>query len=131
MSAQSHRPSRTALSAIVAVLVTAALAVPADARPGPYFGVPGAPVNARGTDVAAPDQQVQRTVVNARGTDVAAPDQQSPISDRPGPVSPADGPDDSAPTLTLLALLGLALCLAGVGVASRAAVARRRSRATA
>ena len=143
MSGQPPRSSRTALTAIVAVLAMTALAAPAGAQPTADHGVPTAPVNARGTDVAAPDQQAQRPVVilrrsgtqvvNAPGTDVAAPDQQNRISPRPNPVpvSPADRPGDSSPTPTLLALLALGLCLAGVAFASRLAVTRRRSRVTA
>ena len=143
MSGQPPRSSRTALTAIVAVLAMTALAAPAGAQPTADHGVPTAPVNARGTDVAAPDQQAQRPVVilrrsgtqvvNAPGTDVAAPDQQNRISPRPNPVpvSPADRPGDASPTPTLLALLALGLCLAGVAFASRLAVTRRRSRVTA
>ena len=128
-----------------------ALPAAAGARPDAH-GVPAAPVNAPGTDVAAPDQQVQRSVVNARGTDVAAPDQQAPrIVIRPhgtgldlhgqvngtAPVSPAPKADatgpmrrDSGPTIALLALIALALGLAGVGFASWLAVSRKRGRAT-
>ena len=150
MSALSHRPRRTALASVVAALAIAALPAPADARPAIDHGVPAIPVNApgtdvaaqdqqvqrpvvnaRGTDVAAPDQQAQRPVVNARGTDVAAADQQAPIVDNPGPVSPADRPDDSLPTLLLLALIALGLTLAGLGLASRLAATRRRTRAAA
>jgi hypothetical protein len=129
-----------------------ALPAAAGARPEVH-GVPAAPVNAPGTDVAARDQQVQRSAVNARGTDVAAPDQQAPrIVIRPhgtspglhgqvngtAPVSPApkgdatpiDGTDDSSPTSTLLALIALALGLAGVGFAAWLAVSRKRGRVT-
>jgi hypothetical protein len=126
MSGQPHRSRRTAFTAIVAVLAMAALAAPAGARPDTH-GIPAAPVNARGTDVAAPDQQVQRPVVNARGTDVAAPDQQSPIVDGGNPGSQVNAADDSTPTLTLLALIGLALALAGIGFASWLVVSRKRS----
>ena len=65
------------------------------------------------------------------GTDVAAVDQQAPIVDNPAPVSPADSPDDSWPTLVLLALIALGLTLAGLGLASRHAATRRRTRAAA
>jgi len=153
MSALSHRSHQAILSALVAALVMVALPAAAGARLDAH-GVPAAPVNAPGTDVAAPDQQVQRSVVNAPGTDVAAPDQQAPpiVLRRSGvtvashdrvhrttPVDPApkaeaagpiDGTDDSEPTITLLALLALALGLAGVGFASWLAVSRKRGRAT-
>jgi hypothetical protein len=172
MSALSHRSYQAVLSVVIAALAMVALPAAADARPDVH-GVPAAPVNApgtdvaardqqvqravvnaRGTDVAARDQQVQRSVVNARGTDVAASDQQAPrIVIRPhgtglglrgqvngtAPVSPApkadatgpiDGTDDSSPTITLLALIGLALGLAGVGFASWLAVSRKRGRVT-
>jgi serine/threonine protein kinase len=63
---------------------------------------------------------------------------------RDGPLEPAravalvahdatgriDGTDDSGPTITLLALMALALGLAGVGFASWLAVSRKRGRAT-
>ena len=143
---------------------------PRPARSPPIeHGVPAIPVNARGTDVAAQDQQVPRPVVNARGTDVAAQDQQmrqpivnapgtdvaaqdpqmrqpiinapgtdvaaadqqAPIVDNPGPVSPADRQDDSLPTLLLLALIALGVTLVGLGLASRLAATRRRTRAAA
>lgn len=153
MSALSHRSHQAVLSALIAALVMVALPAAAGARPDAH-GVPAAPVNAPGTDVAARDQQVQRSVVNAPGTDVAAPDQQGPPVvnrprgtgvashdqvDRTAPVSPApkadatgpiDGTDDSGPTITLLALIALALGLAGVGFASWLAVSRKRGRAT-
>ena len=88
-------------------------------------------VNARGTDVAAQDQQTRQPVINARGTDVGAADQQAPIVGKSGPVSPADRPDGSSPTPLLLALMALGLMLAGLGVASRVTATRRRTRATA
>jgi hypothetical protein len=150
MSAPSHRPRRTALASLVAAVAIAALPAVANARPAIDHGVPAIPVNAPGTDVAAPDQRVQRPVVNAPGTDVAAPDQQvqrqvvnatgtdvaaadqqAPMVDDPAPVSPADSPDDSWPTLPLLALIALGLTLAGLGLASRHAATRRRTRAAA
>ena len=173
MSALSHRSHQAVLSALIATLVMVTLPAVAGARPSDVHGLPAAPVNAPGTDVAArdqqvqrsvvnapgtdvaaPDQQVQRSVVNAPGTDVAAPDQQAPpiVLRRSGvtvashdrvhrttPVDPApkaeaagpiDGTDDSEPTITLLALLALALGLAGVGFASWLAVSRKRGRAT-
>jgi hypothetical protein len=126
MSALSHRSHQAVLSALVAALVMVALPAAAGARPDAH-GVPAAPVNAPGTDVAAPDQQVLRSVVNAPGTDVAAPDQQAPRVDATGPI---EGTDDSGPTITLLALIALALGLAGVGFASWLAVSRKRGRAT-
>jgi len=153
MSALSHRSHQAVLGAVIAALVMVALPAAAGARPVAH-GVPVAPVNAPGTDVAARDQQVQRSVVNARGTDVAARDQQAPrivlrrsgISvashDRvdqiahvsPAPkadaTSPLNGSDGSGPTITPLALIALALGLAGVGFASRLAVSRKRGRAT-
>jgi hypothetical protein len=126
MSGQAHRSRRTALTAIVAVLAMAAVAAPAGARP-PEHGIPTAPPNARGTDVAAPDQQAPRLVVNAPGTDVAARDQQSPVVvDRTDPGSAPVASDDSMPTLTVLALIGLALALAGIAFASWLAVSRKR-----
>ena len=150
MSAPSHRPRRTALASLVAAFAIAALPALANAGPAIDHGVPAMPVNAPGTDVAAQDQQaprsvvnapgtdvaardqqVQRPVVNAAGTDVAAVDQQAPIVDNPAPVSPADGPDDSLPTLVVLALIALGLTLAGLGLASRHAATRRRTRAAA
>ena len=150
MSALSHRPGRTAVAAVAAAVAIAALPALANARPTIEHGVPTIPVNARGTDVAAQDQQVQRPVVNApgtdvaardqqvqrpvvntRGTDVAAADQQAPIVHNPAPVSPANPPDDSLPTPLLLALLALGLTLAGLGLASRFAATRRRTRAAA
>ena len=130
MFALSHRPP-AALSAVAAALAIAALPAPALARPAVDHGVPTIPVNARGTDVAAQDQQVQRPVVNARGTDVSASDQQAPIVDNPGPVRPADHPDDSWPTPLLLALIALGLILAGLGLASRRTATRRRTHAAA
>ena len=153
MSALSHRSHQAILSALVAALVMVAFAPAAGARPGAH-GVPAAPVNAPGTDVAARDQQVQRSVVNAPGTDVAAPDQQAarvvirprgtsvasrdqvdrtardspvPKADATGPI---DGTDDSGPTIMLLALSALALGLAGVRFASWHAMSRKRGRAT-
>jgi len=152
MSAFSHRSHQAVLSALIAALVVIALPAAAGARADPH-GVPAAPVNAPGTDVAAPDQQVQRPVVNARGTDVAAPDQQAPgvvlrprgttvashdEVDGPAPVGPAaeagatgpiDGIDDSGPTITHVALIALALGLAGVAFASWLTVSRKRGRA--
>jgi hypothetical protein len=150
MSAQSHRSRRTALASVAAAVAIAVLPALANARPVADHGVPAIPVNAPGTDVAAQDQQVQRQVVNAPGTDVAAQDQQAqrpvvnapgtnvaaadqqaPIVDNPGPVSPADGPDDTMPTILLLALIALGVTLAGLGLASRLAATRRRHRAAA
>jgi len=131
MSALSHRPRRTALTAAAAALAIAALPAPADAGPAIDHGMPAIPVNAPGTDVAAQDQQAPWPIVNAPGTDVAAVDQQAPIADNPSPVSPADGPDDSLPTLVVLALIGLGVTLAGLGLASRLAATRRRTRAAA
>ena len=149
MSALSLRSHQAVLTALVAALVMSALPAVAGARPDPH-GVPAVPVNAPGTDVAAPDQQAPRPVVNARGTDVAAPDQQAPRGgstprgtsvashdqlDRTAPVNPApkadatspiDGIDDSGPAITMLALIALALGLAGVGFASWLAVSRKR-----
>jgi hypothetical protein len=153
MSPPSHRSPQAGLSALIAALVMFALPAAAAAVRPDAHGVPAAPVNAPGTDVAARDQQVQRSVVNAPGTDVAAPDQQVPrvvIRPRTGvathePVDrtarvgptpnadatgPIDGIDDSGPTITLLALIALALGLAGVGFASWLAVSRKRGRAT-
>jgi hypothetical protein len=150
MFAVSHRPRPTALSAVAAALAIAALPAPAVAQPVIEHGVPTIPVNApgtnvaaqdqqsvrpvvnaRGTDVAAQDQQTLRPVVNARGTDVSAADQQAPIVDNPGSVRPADHPDDSLPMPLLLALIALAVTLAGLGLASRLAATRRRARAAA
>ena len=131
MSAQSHRSRRTAFASVAAAVAIAVLPALADARPVADHGVPAIPVNAPGTDVAAQDQQVQREVVNAPGTDVAAVDQQAPIAENPSPVGPADGPDDSLPTLVVLALIALGVTVAGLGLASRLAATRRRTRAAA
>ena len=119
-----HRP-KSLLVAAIAALALGAFATPALAR----FDE-GVPVNARGTDVAAPDQQSPKVIVNARGTDVAAPDQQSPVADggRPEPVSPVPS-DDSMPTIALIALI--AVGLGGLGFAAHLATVRRRTRATA
>jgi hypothetical protein len=130
MSALSHRSHQALLSALVAALVMIGLPAAAGARPDAH-GVPAAPVNAPGTDVAARDQQVQRPVVNAPGTDVAAPDQQAPrvvIRPRGTSVTSHDRVDRTAP-VTLLALIALALGLAGVGFASWLAGSRKRGRA--
>jgi hypothetical protein len=119
-----HRP-KSLLVAAIAALALGAFATPALAR----FD-DGAPVNARGTDVAALDQQSPAVSVNARGTDVAAPDQQSPIVVGGGvrPASPVPS-DDSVPTVTLIALI--AVGLGGLGFAAHLATGRRRTRATA
>jgi hypothetical protein len=133
MSALSHRSHQAVLSALIAALVMVALPAAAGARPDAH-GVPAAPVNAPGTDVAAPDQQAPRVVLRRSGISVASRDQ----VDRTAPVSPApeadatgpiDGTDDSGPTITLLTLMALALGLAGVGFASWLAVSRKRGRA--
>jgi len=156
MPARSHRSHQVVLSALVAALAMVALpgaSGASGARPADTHGVPAAPVNAPGTDVAAPDQQV-RSHINARGTDVAARDQQGPRVvlrrhgtsvashdnvNRTAPVSPApkadatapiDGTDDSGPAIMLQALIALALGLAGVGFASWLVSSRKRSRAT-
>jgi len=131
MSAPSRRSRRTTFASLVAAVAIAALPALADARPIVDHGMPAIPVNAPGTDVAAQDQQAPWPIVNAPGTDVAAVDQQAPIADNPSPVSPADGPDDSLPTLVVLALIGLGVTLAGLGLASRLAATRRRTRAAA
>jgi hypothetical protein len=120
-----HRP-RSLLAAAIAALALGAFATPALAGSDQ-----GSPVNARGTDVAALDQQSPAVSVNARGTDVAAPDQQSTVADPgglPEPAGPAPG-DDSMPTVTLFALI--AVGLGGLGLAARVATGRRRTRATA
>jgi hypothetical protein len=130
MSALSHRSHQAVLGALIAALVMVVLPAAAGAQSGVH-GVPGAPVNAPGTDVAAPDQQSPRVVVNAPGTDVAAPDQQAPLVDRTAPVGPTPKAGDSGSTITLMALIALALGFAGVGFASWLAVSRKRSRATA
>ena len=153
MSALSHRSRQAVLSALIA-LVMVALPAASGARPADPHGVPVAPVNAPGTDVAARDQRVQRSPVNARGTDVAARDQQTPRVvfrrratsvashdnvGRTAPISPApktaataptDGTDDSGPAITLPALIALALGLAGGGFASWHTASRKRGRAT-
>jgi hypothetical protein len=118
-----HRP-KSLLVAAIAAQALGAFATPALAR----FDE-GVPVNARGTDVAAPDQQSPAVSVNARGTDVAAPDQQSPIV--VGGVRPASPvpSDDSMPTIALIALI--AVGLGGLGFAAHLATGRRRTRATA
>jgi hypothetical protein len=128
-----HRP-KSLLAAAIAALALGACASPALARydaPAPHGSDVAAPVNARGTDVAALDQQSPAIIVNARGTDVAAPDQQSPTDvggGRVRPVDPVPG-DDSLPTVTLIALI--AAGLGGLGFAAHAAAGRRRTRATA
>jgi hypothetical protein len=134
MFAVSQRSPKALLTAAIACVALGVTAMPAAARydsPHPRSHTVAIPVNAPGTDVAAPDQQSPKVVVNARGTDVTAPDQQSPIADvasRPAPVSPA--PDDgSLPTVALVAMI--ALGLGGLGVAARLATSRRRTRATA
>jgi hypothetical protein len=134
MSALSHRPRSTVLSAIVAGLMMLALPAAAGARPDTH-GVPAAPVNAPGTDVAAPDQQAPRTVIRLHPSSLAATaqvDRVEPISPvDPAPsVSPVDAADDSGPTITLLALIALGLGFAAIGYASWLAVSRKRSRAT-
>jgi hypothetical protein len=128
-----HRP-RSLLAAAITALALGAFASPALARFD--SGVPrsadaAAPVNARGTDVRAPDQQSPKVIVNARGTDVAAPDQQSPTDGGGGRVRPVDPvpSDDSLPTVTLIALI--AAGIGGLGFAAHAASGRRRTRATA
>jgi hypothetical protein len=77
------------VKAAIAVLAVV-LAIPAGALANPE----PAPPSARGTDVAAPDQQSPITLppnVPAIGTDVAAPDQQAPIvASAPVSVAPAD-----------------------------------------
>ena len=110
MSALSHRSRRAVLGALIAALVMVALPAVAGAQPDAH-GVPAAPVNAPGTDVAAPDQQAPRV-------------------DRTAPVRPAPKADDSGPTITLMAMIALALVLAGFGFASWIAVSRKRGRAT-
>ena len=130
MSALSHRSHQAVLGALIAALVMVALPAAAGAQRDAH-GVPAAPVNAPGTDVAAPDQQAPRAIVNAPGTDVAASDQQAPRVDRTAPIGPTPKADDSGPTITLMALIALALGLAGVGFASWLAVSRKRGRATA
>ena len=111
MSALSHRSYQTVLGALIAALVIAVLPAAAAAAQPDAHGLPAARVNAPGTDVAAPDQQAPRV-------------------DRTAPVGPAPKADDSGPTVTLLALIALALGLAGVGFASWLAVSRKRGRAT-
>ena len=133
MSALSHRSRSTVLSAIVAGLMMLALPAVAGARPDTH-GVPGAPVNAPGTDVAAPDQQAPRTVITLHPNSLAATakvDRVEPINPvDPAPsVSPVGVADDSGPTITLLALIALGLGLAAIGYASWLAVSRKRSRA--
>ena len=118
------------LGIIVAGIVMLAPAGPAVARiaDDPLYGGNDrpVPVNARGTDVAAPDQQASAPI-NARGTDVAAADQQLQFSSGPVAGEPAlTGDDDALPTTALVALL--ALGLAGLASASWFAVSRRRHR---
>ena len=133
MSALSHRSRSTVLSAIVAGLMMLALPAASGARPDTH-GVPAAPVNAPGTNVAAPDQQAPRTVIRLHPSSLAATrvDRVEPISPvAPAPsVSPVDAADDSGPTITLLALIALGLGFAAIGYASWLAVSRKRSRAT-
>jgi len=117
------------LVAVIAGVVMLALVGPAAAAPYDYTGQHGgiyAPVqvNARGTDVAAPDQQASAPI-DARGTDVAAPDQQAPVSSGPGAAEPVGTSDDTLPTPALLSLLALGL---GLASASWFATSRRRHR---
>ena len=130
MFALSHRSRSTALGAVVAALLILGLPGAAGAR-ADADGTHAAPVNARGTNVAAPDQQVP--IVSVEGTSYAAPDQVDRVTPvRPverTPVSPIADADDSVPTSTLLALIALALGLAAIGYASWLAVRRTRSRA--
>src|SRR5215211_7887661 len=133
MSALSHRTRRTAFASLVAAGAIAALPAPANAQAAIDHGVPAIPVNAPGTDVAAPDQQAPRPVVNARPQlgPPTWPTAPKPIVRNPAPVSPADPPEDSLPTPLVLALIALGLMLGGLGLASRLAVTRRRTRAAA
>ena len=123
--------SKGVLAVVVAGIVMLALSGPAAAvsdEVGAHSGfyAPIAP-NARGTDVAAADQQAPRSVVNARGTDVAAPDQQAPVGRPAGSVTSVDTSDDTLPTLALISLI--ALGLGGLASASWVAASRRRGRA--
>ena len=133
MSALSHRSRSTALGAIVAGLMMLALPAASGARPDTH-GVPAAPVNAPGTDVAAPDQQSPRTAIRVHPSNLAATarvDRVEPVASagRAPAVAPVDGSDDSGP-ITLLALIALGLGFAAIAYASWLAVSRKRSRAT-
>src|SRR5687768_14566344 len=69
-----------AVLALVLALPAAAVAMPVTSDPIAPDQKSSSTVNARGTDVAAADQQSPKpSPVNARGTDVSAPDQQSPL----------------------------------------------------
>src|SRR4051794_11362013 len=98
-----------------------------------------AAVAVRGTDVSAVDQRDNRAAVAVRGTDVSAPDQQASRTvigeggarftghdrvDRTS-ASQVDRGDDSAPSITLLALI--ALGIAGIGFTSWHVATRKRS----
>jgi len=127
------------LAAVAAALALAApsMAVPAD------VGNPDSianPVNARGTDVAAPDQQVpnrdvplseERIIpspVNARGTDVAAPDQQAPRV----VAAPSGGGSDGTDPLPIVVILAAAgLGLAALTTTARLMLRRRHPHPTA
>jgi hypothetical protein len=123
---------------VALALPASALARPADPRPHPpitgdSLGI--ALIHARGTDVAAPDQQAPRTVIRPHPSSLAASarvDRVEPIGPvEPAPsVSPVDAADDSGPTITFLALIALGLGFAAIGYASWLAVSRKRSRAT-
>jgi hypothetical protein len=144
MSGQIRRSSKGILSIVISGFATVALAAPATAPayPADAHGVvtPGQSVNARGTDVAAADQQSTGPVfrrrsagadagpsVNARGTDVAAADQQSPRSTAEAGETGVPASGDSP---ALFPIIGLVV-LGGLALASGLAVGRRRGRVTA
>ena len=127
MSARTQRLPTGVLCAVIAGLAMVALAAPAGARLDRRTADRRAPVNARGTDVAAADQQTPRPVVNARGTDVAAVDQQAPSAAASDQQAPVAAPEDTIPSFALIAMLAVAL--GGAVFVTRLATTRRRSRA--
>ena len=74
-----------------------------------------------------PDQQAPRPVVNARGTDVAAVDQQAPSAAASDQQAPVAAPEDTIPGFALIAMIAVAL--GGAVFVTRLATTRRRSRA--
>jgi hypothetical protein len=105
------------VKAVIAVIAVV-LAIPASALADPN----PAPPSARGTDVAAPDQQSPITLppnVPAAGTDVAAPDQQAPAAaaaPAPAPVVHAESGFDWSDA-GVGALTGVLIASAGLGAA--------------
>jgi hypothetical protein len=109
------------VKAAIAVLA-AVLAIPAGALADPS----PAPPSARGTDVAAPDQQSPIVVpghLTTHGTDVAAPDQQAPaVAPAPSAVAQADSGFDWSDA----GVGALTVALIGSASLGAAAFVRRR-----